>query len=70
MKKKITLGLFLAYILFCGFLFIKTRFITTNQHLVLQSEKAQKYKSDMNPKFWTYYWTALFKTIFRYSIGV
>ncbi|AYE62328.1 penicillin-binding protein [Lactobacillus helveticus] len=44
MKKKITLGLFLAYILFCGFLFIKTRFITPNQHLVLQSEKAQKYK--------------------------
>lgn len=45
MKKKITLGLFLAYILFCGFLFIKTRFITPNQHLVLQSEKAQKYKN-------------------------
>ncbi|WP_173002824.1 hypothetical protein [Lactobacillus helveticus] len=44
MKKKITLGLFLAYILFCGFLFIKTRFIIPNQHLVLQSEKAQKYK--------------------------
>lgn len=44
MKKKITVGLFVAYILFCGFLFIKTRFITPNQQPALQSEKVQEYK--------------------------
>ena len=44
MKKKITVGLFAAYILFCGFLFIKTRFITPNQQPALQSEKVQEYK--------------------------
>lgn len=44
MKKKITVGLFVAYILFCGFLFIKTRFITPNQQSALQSEKVQEYK--------------------------
>jgi hypothetical protein len=42
--KKITVGLFVAYILFCGFLFIKTRFITPNQQSALQSEKVQEYK--------------------------
>lgn len=44
MKKKITVGLFVACILFCGFLFIKTRFITPNQQSALQSEKVQEYK--------------------------
>ena len=44
MKKKITVGLFVACILFCGFLFIKTRFITPNQQPALQSEKVQEYK--------------------------
>ena len=44
MKKKITVGLFVAYILFCGFLFIKTRFITPNQQPAPQSEKVQEYK--------------------------
>ena len=44
MKKKITVGLFATYILFCGFLFIKTRFITPNQQPALQSEKVQEYK--------------------------
>ena len=44
MKKKITVGLFVAYILFWGFLFIKTRFIIPNQQPALQSEKVQEYK--------------------------
>ncbi|WP_236253607.1 serine hydrolase domain-containing protein [Lactobacillus ultunensis] len=43
MKKKITIGLFLAYILFCGFLFIKNKYITPKQPS-LQSEKVQKYQ--------------------------
>lgn len=55
MKKKITVGLFVAYILFCGFLFIKTRFITPNQQSALQSEKVQEYKKLLdNAGIWRY----------------
>lgn len=44
MKKKITIGLFLAYILFCGFLFVKNRLIASGQQPTLQPEKVQKYQ--------------------------